>query len=122
MNTLFDFPFRLFDQSISPVSSWFSPNYEINFAGDKNLEQKIVADVASYGTQLNLITEALLALAQGKDDPAINALRKVHEHIEEVKAKTKTQLVTRIKEDLHKLKTQDNAAYQQLVDTLATHK
>ncbi|HMW47357.1 MAG TPA: hypothetical protein PK011_05990 [Marinagarivorans sp.] len=118
MNTLFDFPFRLFDQSISPVTSWFSPNYEINFAGDKNLEQKIIADVASYGTQLNRITEALLVLAEGRDEPAIQELRKVHENIEQVKTQTKAQLVSRIERDLAKLKAQDAKAYQQLLATL----
>lgn len=118
MNSLFDFPFRLFDQSISPVTSWFSPNYEINFAGDKNLEQKIVADVASYGTQLDRLTEALLVLAQGRNEPAIEKLRAVHKSIEEVKTQTKAQLVSRIERDIAKLKAQDDEAYQRLLATL----
>lgn len=118
MNTLFDFPFRLFDQSISPVTSWFSPNYEINFAGDKNLEQKIVADVASYGTQLKLITEALLVLAGDRQDKAFEDLREVHEKIKQVKEKTNAQLVSRIQGDLAKLKAQDDEAYKQLLATL----
>ncbi len=118
MNTLFDFPFRLFDQSISPVTSWFSPNYEINFAGDKSMEQKIVADVASYGTQLNRITEALLVLAAGHNEPAIEKLRELYASIEQVKTQTNTQLVKRIEQDLAKLKAQDTDAYQQLLATL----
>lgn len=118
MNTLFDFPFRLFDQSISPVTSWFSPNYEINFAGDKNLEQKIVAEVASYGTQLKLITEALLVLAGDRQDKAFEDLREVHEKIKQVKEKTNAQLVSRIQGDLAKLKAQDDEAYKQLLATL----
>ncbi|HMW71265.1 MAG TPA: hypothetical protein PKD17_05570, partial [Cellvibrionaceae bacterium] len=88
------------------------------FAGDKNLEQKIIADVASYGTQLNRITEALLVLAEGRDEPAIQELRKVHENIEQVKTQTKAQLVSRIERDLAKLKAQDAKAYQQLLATL----
>jgi hypothetical protein len=118
MNTLFDFPFRMFDQSISPVTSWFSPNYEINFAGDKKLEQKIVEEVASYGTQLNLITEALLVLAKNKDDPAINALQIMHKNIAELKTKSKTKLIARIQEDLAKLKEHDHEAYRQLINTI----
>ncbi|MFO1369028.1 MAG: hypothetical protein U1F46_08530 [Marinagarivorans sp.] len=118
MNNFFDFPFRFFDQSISPVTSWFSPNYEINFAGDKNLEQKIIAETASYGTQLNRITEALLVLAEGRHEPAIEQLRALHADIEQVKAKTKEQLVSRIERDMAKLKAQDREAYQQLLATL----
>lgn len=118
MNNFFDFPFRFFDQSISPVTSWFSPNYEINFAGDKNLEQKIIAETASYGTQLNRITEALLVLADGRHEPAIEQLRAVYADIEQVKAKTKEQLVSRIERDMAKLKAQDREAYQQLLATL----
>lgn len=118
MNTLFDFPFRFFDQSISPVTSWFSPNYEINFAGDKNIEQKIIADVASYGTQLDRLTEAVLVLAQERTEPAIEKLRAVHKDIEALKAKTREQLVSRIEGDLAKLKAQDEEAYRRLLATL----
>ena len=51
-------------QNISPQTSWFSPTYEVNFAGNREIEADVVSNVASYGTQLSALTKAVLELAK----------------------------------------------------------
>src|SRR6266704_2390454 len=78
-------PARL-DQPILP--DWSLQRIEVNFAGDAAIEKEVVAKVASYGKQLGIITEAVLALAG--DAPAeraqrLDRLRAVAAKVEEVK-------------------------------------
>jgi len=74
-----------FIQPIAPVTSWFSPQVEMNFAGDAAIEGKVVAKVASYGKQLGALTEAILELADGKPGDKIERLRSIAEQVETVK-------------------------------------
>ena len=50
-------------QKVTNVTDWFSPKVEMNFAGDPGIEQEVNQNVASYGRQLGLLTEVVLALA-----------------------------------------------------------
>ena len=115
MNPLF--PFNLLDQTIKPMTTWFSPNYEFNFAGDKALEQKITSDVASYGRQLGIIIESVLALsaAQGVE---LARLQKLQHDLVEVKCRYRGKLQTRIEEDLAKLQKEDPAGYEAILAKL----
>ena len=76
-------------QDISPVTSWLSPQFEFNFAGNRSLEAKVVADVASYGKQLGLLSEAVLEITDGKKGVALDRLKTLTEQIEEVKQQHK---------------------------------
>jgi len=102
-------------KDISPVSSWFSPQYEFNIAGNAALEKQVITKVASYGKQLGKLTNAVLELADGKPGDAVNALRAMADDIEALKNKT---LADSIEADLAKLKVQDKAAYEALVKRL----
>jgi len=97
-------------QDISPITSWFSPQLEVNFAGDRKVEGQVVSEVASYGKQLGLLTEAVLELAEGKKGLSVDKLRQLAEQIEQVKNQQKIQLKYDVREDLNKLKQEDPAA------------
>jgi hypothetical protein len=102
-------------KDISPVTSWFSPQYEFNIAGNAALEKQVITKVASYGKQLGKLTNAVLELADGEPGEAVEALRAMAAEIEAVKNKT---LADSIEADLAKLKVQDKAAYEALVKRL----
>ncbi|MEC9261862.1 MAG: hypothetical protein VYD53_11025 [Pseudomonadota bacterium] len=103
-------------KDISPVTSWFSPQYEFNIAGNAALEKQVITKVASYGKQLGKLTNAVLEIADGEPGQAVESLRAMAAEIEAVKNKT---LVDSIEADLAKLKNQDIAAYQALLTRLA---
>lgn len=111
------FPFNLLDQTINPMTTWFSPNYEINFAGNKPLEQKITADVASYGRQLGIVIEAVLKLAQ-EQGTELSRLKELQEELDRVKCQYHGKLQNRIEKDLAQLKIQDADAYNALLAKL----
>ena len=102
-------------KDISPVTSWFSPQYEFNIAGNAALEKQVITKVASYGKQLGKLTNAVLELADGEPGEAVESLRVMAKEIEELKSKT---LADSIEADLAKLKVQDKAAYEALVKRL----
>ena len=102
-------------KDISPVTSWFSPQYEFNIAGNAALEKQVITKVASYGKQLGKLTNAVLELADGEPGEAVEALRAMAAEIEAVKNKT---LADSIEADLAQLKVQDKAAYEALVKRL----
>jgi hypothetical protein len=76
-------------QHIEPDLTWFS-NWITPGAGDAAIEQKVFTKVASYGTQLGLITDVLLALVdQSKlsaEKDSIVELRRIKALIDEIKA------------------------------------
>ena len=102
-------------KDISPTTTWFSPQYETNLAGDSAIEKAVVTQVASYGKQLGKITQAVLELADGEPGDAIASLRKMADDINAIKQHT---LAEKIEADLMRLKQQDNAAYEALLKRL----
>lgn len=99
-------------KDISPVTSWFSPQYEFNIAGNAALEKQVITKVASYGKQLGKLTNAVLELAEGEPGEAVEKLRAMANEIEALKNKS---LADSIEADLEKLKSQDKAAYEALL-------
>lgn len=109
------FPFSGDVKDISPVTSWFSPQYEVNIAGNPQVEKKVITDVASYGRQLNKIMKAVLELAEGEAGEATEALRQLSDEIDAVKNQT---LCEKIEADLCRLKKQDKKAYDTFISRL----
>jgi len=103
-------------QDISPVSSWLSPQFEFNFAGNHQIESEVVSDVASYGKQIGLMSEALLEIANGEKGEAVAKLEALVRQIEEVKLRHETRLEERVKADLNKLKQSDPELLKKLLD------
>lgn len=106
-------------QNIAPATNWFSQM----IPGDPRragIEEKAVA-VASYGQQLGLISEVLLALAGQSgvklDKPASDArdrLAKIVGQIEAIKVHEQQAGLRNAPERLRSLKARDKAAYDEL--------
>lgn len=105
-------------QDISPVTSWFSPQLEMNFAGDKQIEAQIISNVASYGKQLGLITEAIIELAGDSDGPATSRLKDLVSEIETLKCRHSSNSYDKIKSELVELKKNDKAKFERLMSEL----
>ncbi|PIE70044.1 MAG: hypothetical protein CSA22_09920 [Deltaproteobacteria bacterium] len=103
-------------QDISPITSWLSPQFEINFAGNRRIEAKIVADVASYGKQLSILTKAVMELADGNTGEAVEKLRKLIDQIEKVKHQHNDSLEQNVKAALNQLKKHDPNALKNLIE------
>jgi len=102
-------------QDINPVTSWLSPHLQFNFAGNKDIESDVTANIASYGRQLGTIIPAVLELAGDKDSPAIENLRAMAAHIEEVKEKHRQRSQKQLREQLAALQKEDPEALKALL-------
>ena len=111
----FPFPFQgsaSNTQSILP--GFMAPSYTFNIAGDEKLEARIVSDVASYGTQLDKVMEAVLELAGVTDTKGkkIEALITLFQSVQATKS-TDTQLrLQHAEEALSALKQADEKKYK----------
>ena len=76
-------------QHIEPDLTWFS-NWITPGAGNAAIEEKAFTSVASYGKQLGLITEVLLALVDQTHfagaPKAVTELRRIKDRIDKLKA------------------------------------
>ncbi len=102
-------------QAIAPFSDWLSPQFEFNFAGNRKIEAEVVADVASYGKQLGLISDALLELARGNPGQAISELEKLDQQIDAVKERHRHSLERSIRSNLTQLRLLDREAFEHLL-------
>ncbi len=106
-------------QDISPVTSWWSPQFEFNFAGNKKVESEVVSNVASYGRQLGILTEAVLELAAGDKGDAVKSLEALAKEIEVIKTKHSATLSKQLRSDLMDLKLKDRDAFDHLIDEVS---
>lgn len=120
----FHFPFSgSVAQRIEPDTHWFFAGIRPE-AGDAETEEQLF-DVASYGRQLGLLTEVLLAMADKDSIPAAKAarsltqLKAVHADIEGVKRGRRDRLARSAVDALDKLAQSDP---QQLTEVLARFK
>lgn len=103
-------------QDISPVSSWLSPQFEFNFAGNRQIESEVVTDVASYGKQLGLLAEAVLEIAEGEKGDAVDKLQALMDQVEAVKRRHEESLESRVRSDIERLKQSDPERLRSLLD------
>ncbi len=103
------------EQSIAPVTQWWSPQLEVNIAGDRKLEARIIAEVASYGSQLGTLTDAVLELAEGKDSETIRKLQDLANQIDSEKRRYQHAELTALKRSLLRLKRNDPKGFEQLM-------
>ncbi|MCB2263012.1 MAG: hypothetical protein LGR52_08755 [Candidatus Thiosymbion ectosymbiont of Robbea hypermnestra] len=92
----------------------FSPQF--HFAGDQQIEEEIVANIASYGRQLGILSEVVLALAEGKKSDKLGQLKDTVGKIEGVKEKHSGDLEREIETRLEQLKDKDQGAFEKLID------
>ncbi|SER00778.1 hypothetical protein SAMN03080615_03566 [Amphritea atlantica] len=106
-------------QDISPVTSWWSPQIEVNFAGNRQIETAVVRDVASYGKQLGVITDVLLELTKHQTSESIDQLQKIAEDIEQVKRQHLSANINSLKSSLMTLKAEDPDKFNQLIKEIS---
>ena len=92
------------NQPILP--GWSFGNVTVNYAGNADIERKVVEDVASYGRQLGIITDLVLnmngdALEPGEDP--LGQLREIAAKVKEIKQREKGSLSERASEAMAKL-------------------
>jgi hypothetical protein len=88
----------------------------VNYKGDPGIEKDVAANVASYGKQLGIITEAVLTLArdEGDDSKPIKRLREIAHDIEQIKRKHRSDLAASAREAMEALAEKDAAAAQRI--------
>lgn len=106
------------EQSIAPVTQWWSPQLEFNIAGDRQLEAKIIAEIASYGSQLGTLTDAVLELADDRDSEGLQKLRALAEKIDQEKREYQKAEVDALKDTLIRLKQEDPDGFASLIAEL----
>lgn len=91
------------------VSQRIAPVYEMaGYQGNPRLEERVLTDVAGYGSQLGTIADALIDLADGKKTSEnIKKLKEVSKRIAEHKALYKEDLKAQASEALEKLRKAD---------------
>ena len=90
--TTSSFPFR-FDQVVAPNTTWFPT--VVNYQGDPVIERRITEEIASFGKQLGILTEAVLELAGAKprpDSSAVTRLRDIAAKVEALKTLNEASL------------------------------
>ena len=101
MSTPFDlWPLSWFNlapgQLTQPINpGWSFGNVQVNYAGNADIEKEVVSKVASYGKQLGILTEVVLALAgnkAAKPDEPLARLRKIEADVKKIKDEHKGDL------------------------------
>lgn len=106
------------EQSIAPVTQWWSPQLEFNIAGDRQLEAKIIAEIASYGSQLGTLTDAVLELADDRNSEGLQKLRALAEKIDQEKREYRKAEIDALKDTLIRLKQEDPDGFASLIAEL----
>jgi hypothetical protein len=93
----------------------------VNYKGDPAIEKDVAANVASYGKQLGIITEAVLALARDEADSSepIKRLRRIADEIEKIKRQHRSDLATAAREAMESLAEKDPAAAHRIAASFA---
>lgn len=107
-------------QNNSPVTTWFPYTVEYNFAGNRDVESDIVANVASYGRQLGRLTDAVLELGAGDHGPAMTDLRELAAEITERKDDNKARLEADLTRKLDRLGKSDPELLRSLLRRYAS--
>lgn len=109
-------------QQIEPNTNWFFDAIDSN-AGNAKIEKKAF-ERASYGKQLGLITEILLAQMDAGDFDAaemqksLNKLQAIRQDIEAIKQREFAATASSIAADIERLKKQSPAEYAALLRQL----
>ncbi|WP_157088335.1 hypothetical protein [Bradyrhizobium jicamae] len=99
------------------ITSWFSPSLTVNYAGDPAVEDRVVAEVASFGKQLGWLTEIAIALARTQPVPAetLGRLEKAARDIAVIKEQVGVSAVGAANDALDRLERHDRAQYDNLL-------
>jgi hypothetical protein len=103
------------------LPDWSLQHITVNYQGNPAIEKDVAAKVASYGKQLGIITEAVLALADGGPDKSkrLDRLRDIAKKIEEIKEEHRTDLAASAQQAMESLARKDSAAAARIGATFA---
>ncbi|GJE61030.1 hypothetical protein [Methylobacterium trifolii] len=114
-------PWPSFSPLFGDVTQAFAPflnqQVSVTYAGNPAIEREVVSDVASFGRQIGLLTDAVLVLAHGRDEEEIKALRKVAERVAKVKDRRKADAAVEARDALDALAKVDARALDRLLRT-----
>src|SRR5205807_8427430 len=91
------------------TAPWFSPSLTVNYAGDPEIEDRVVTEVASYGKQLGWLMEIAIALATGQPvaPEPLHSLEKAKVDIDALKNQVRASAVAAAKHCLNRLERDD---------------
>ncbi|HUG61987.1 MAG TPA: hypothetical protein VMP03_09080 [Methylomirabilota bacterium] len=115
-----DVPGRSDDRNGQPVAfpeAWMTPTI-VTYAGDRAIEERVVTEVASFGRQIGILSEALLEIADGEPGKAVERLRSVVTRVETVKSRFSRALEENAEDAFMALLNADPIAAERLVDAL----
>lgn len=114
----FPFPW-LTDLSARPADRGpGAPSVAAPYAGDHAVEERIVAEVASFGRQLGIIAEAVLEIVDERQGEAVERLRSIVNRVETIKARHNRSLEARAEEAFGALIAADPVAADRLLSVL----
>lgn len=122
MNNLFkmwQFPFANYDQTINPVTTWFSPQYSLHIKGDAAIEAEVQTQVASFGSQLGALIDAVVELAGDQAGEKLECVRRLQREVEEVKSRHTGDRCKKLLGDLARLKAEEPEAFERLMKDVA---
>jgi hypothetical protein len=98
------------------LPDWSLQHITVNYQGNPAIEKDVAAKVASYGKQLGIITEAVLALSDGGSAEAepIKRLRTIAKKIEQIKDEHRSDLAASAQQAMDALAKQSRAAAEQI--------
>ncbi|HXW24056.1 MAG TPA: hypothetical protein VEK73_04855 [Xanthobacteraceae bacterium] len=107
------------NQPILP--DWSLQHVTVNYQGDPAIEKDVAANVASYGKQLGIITEAVLALADGAPNKAerLDRPRSIAEQVEKIKKEHRSGLAASARSAMESLADVDAAAAERIAAEFA---
>ena len=99
------------------TAPWFSPSLTVNYAGDAAVEDRVVTEVASYGTQLGWLTEIVIASANGQPLPTetLARLEKAAREIDAIKEQSRASAIEAANNALDRLERDNPAQYNELL-------
>ena len=109
-------------QNISPITTWFPLNIDVDYPGNPKVEVEVLSRVASVGKQLGRITEALLAVAEATsctELKEIEALREIARQVDEIKQARRPLAVAEATAALQIVRSEDPAGYAAILEKLS---
>jgi hypothetical protein len=109
-------------QSIAPMTNWGQIT-QVTYQGNPAIEKRVTEQVASFGKQLGIISEAVLTIARRLDgiehEPEIQRLIELARQVDKVKAESRQEVEARMLEEMSFVAELDEGEAEMLVSRLA---
>ena len=102
---------------VQPIlPDWSLQRVEVNYAGDIAIEKEVVAKVASYGRQIGILTDAVLALSDKvqEDGKPFGQLREIAKEVAKIKDERRGDLASSARRAMQSLANVDRRAAERI--------